>query len=119
MLGERMKVADIPGSFPAGNVHVQNGEFRALSTFPSNGSVVTVGAQPCKTPSGQGSCNENVGFHSITIDGSHVASACLEISAAMGAVLDSSSAIFGFVDNGILIEGGHEVMVTDTWFVFR
>ena len=87
------------------------GELRATASFPSNGSVVQVGASPCNTPTGQGSCNENIGFHSMTFDGSHVASACLTISSTMGSELDSSSAVFGFVNVGILLQGGHEAMV--------
>lgn len=98
-----------------GNLHVTFGELRATPSFPAANSVVQVGSTPCKTPSGQGSCNENVGFHGVTIDGSHVAAACLTISATMGSVLDSSSAIFGFRETGIALDGGHEAMISDTW----
>jgi len=83
-----------------GNVPFQLGEIRAAPSFPAGQSLFVVGASPCKTPSGQGSCNENVGFHSVTLDGSHIAGACLQISATMGAVLDSSSAVFGFTTAG-------------------
>ncbi len=40
-------------------------------SFPAAGSVVTVGASPCETPSGQGSCNENIGFHSGNVMHTH------------------------------------------------
>ena len=96
-----------------GNVHIQNGELRATADFPPTGSVVTVGSTACSN--GQGSCNENVGLHSVTIDGSHVAQACLTVTATMGSVLDGSSAIFGFTTAGVMIAGGHEMMITDTW----
>jgi hypothetical protein len=99
-----------------GNMRFIDGTLRAMaSTFNASRYLVEVGATPCKTRSGQGSCNENVGFSGLTLDGAHVAAGCLKIAATMGATLDASSAVFGFVDTGILLEGGHEVMISETW----
>lgn len=98
-----------------GNLHVQSGELRATASFSGGASLVQVGAAKCNTPSGQGSCNENIGFHAITLDGSHTAETCLAIEATMGATLDTSSAIFGFVSSGVLLQGGHESMIEETW----
>lgn len=101
-----------------GNFHVYYGELRARDTaptFPADASLVTVGAAACHTPSGQGSCNQNAGFHGVTFDGAHVAGACLSIYATMGAVVDSSSVVLGFVRVGIELVGGHEGMISDTW----
>ncbi len=50
-------------------------------------------------------------MRAVTIDASHIASACLTISSTMGSVLDGSSAIFGFNVVGIELAGGHEAMV--------
>jgi hypothetical protein len=44
-----------------------------------------------------------------------VAAGCISIAATMGATLDASSAIFGFAQTGILLAGGHEAMITETW----
>ena len=96
-----------------GNVHVQSGELRATASFPTNESVLTVGTG-CSSAA-QGSCNENVGLHSLTLDGSHVAAGCLKITSTMGSVLDGSSAVFGFTQAGIALDGGHEAMISDTW----
>ena len=98
-----------------GNLHVQSGELRATAAFAGGAALVQVGAASCTTKSGQGSCNENVGFHAVTLDGSHVAETCLLIAATMGATLDSSSAVFGFQSSGVLLQGGHESMVEETW----
>ena len=98
-----------------GNLRIIDGTLRASPSFPADRFVVEVGAMPCSTPSGQGSCNENVGMSGLTVDGSHVAAGCVSISATMGATLDSSSAVFGFVSTGILLAGGHEAMVSETW----
>jgi hypothetical protein len=98
-----------------GNLRIIDGTLRASPSFPADRFVVEVGATPCSTPSGQGSCNENVGMSGLTVDGSHVAAGCVRISATMGATLDASSAVFGFVSTGILLAGGHEAMVMETW----
>lgn len=98
-----------------GNLHVQRGELRAAPTFAGGAALLQVGAASCTTPSGQGSCNENVGLHALTLDGSHVAPSCLAIEATMGATLDSSSAVFGFMSSGVLLQGGHESMIEETW----
>ncbi len=44
-----------------------------------------------------------------------MAAGCLRITATMGATLDASSAIFGFNQTGILLQGGHEAMISETW----
>lgn len=94
-----------------GNMRIIDGTLRASASFPADRYVVEVGygTKACNPPSGQGSCNENVGMSGLTIDGSHVASGCIKITATMGATIDSSSAIFGFNDVGIALDGGHEV----------
>jgi len=98
-----------------GNLRIIDGTLRASRNFPPESFVLQVGALPCKTPSGQGSCNENVGLSGLTLDAGHVAQGCLSITATMGATLDSSSAIFGFTGVGILLRGGHESMISETW----
>ena len=98
-----------------GNLRVIDGTLRAAPTFPPAEFLLGVGDVPCKPPSGQGSCNENVGLAGLTLDGGHVAAGCLRITATMGATLDSSSAVFGFNQTGILLQGGHEAMISETW----
>jgi len=98
-----------------GNLRVIDGTLRAAPAFPPARFLVEVGASPCKTPSGQGSCNENVGMSGLTLDGAHVAAGCLKIASTMGATLDASSAVFGFREIGVLLAGGHEAMISETW----
>lgn len=95
------------------NFHVAFGELRAHPSFKPNATLVQVGATPCNF--GQGSCNQNAGFHGVTFDGQHIAGTLLEIVATMGAVVDSSSVFLNFVLNGIVLQGGHETMISDTW----
>jgi hypothetical protein len=98
-----------------GNLRVIDGTLRAAPAFPPSEFLLAVGDLPCKTQSGQGSCNENVGLSGLTLDGAHVAAGCLRITATMGATLDASSAVFGFNQTGILLQGGHEAMISETW----
>jgi hypothetical protein len=100
----------VPAGF--GNVRIIDGSLRATPSFPATRYLIEVGGH---CTNGQGSCNENVGMSGLTLDGSHVAAGCLLITATMGATLDSSSAIFGFTKAGILLAGGHETMITETW----
>ena len=96
-----------------GNLRIVDGSLRASPTFPRDRFVVEVGGPTCKTP--QGSCNQNVGMSGLTVDGSHVAAGCVNVMTTMGATLDSSSAMFGFNQTGVLVSGGHEFMMTETW----
>jgi hypothetical protein len=98
-----------------GNLRIIDGTLRASPSFPADRFVIEIGATPCNTPSGQGSCNENVGMSGLTVDGSLVAAGCISIAATMGATLDASSAIFGFAQTGILLAGGHEAEISETW----
>jgi hypothetical protein len=98
-----------------GNLRVIDGTLRASASFDPARYVIEIGTAKCNTPSGQGSCNENVGMSGLTVDGSHVAAGCVLIQSTMGATLDASSAIFGFNVAGITMAGGHEAMVSETW----
>lgn len=95
-----------------GNMRVIDGALRATPSFPTDRYIVEVGDASCSTP--QASCNQNIAFSGVTLDGSHVAAGCLSITATMGATLDSSSAIFGFNVTGVALNGGHEFMMSET-----
>jgi hypothetical protein len=97
-----------------GNMRIIDGTLRARDGFPSRAAVLQVGASPCDTDQ-QRSCNENIGLSGLTVDGRHVAETAIAINATMGATLDASSAVFGFTGCGIVVSGGHEAMITETW----
>jgi hypothetical protein len=65
----------------------------------------------CNHP--QGSCNEDVGFPQLFLDGSHVAGG-IQVNAVMGTTIGPTTYILNFT-RGIEINGGHEVMVTEVW----
>lgn len=66
----------------------------------------------CNHP--QGSCNEDVGFPQLFLDGSHVAGG-IQVTSVMGTTIGPTTYILNFTHIGIEVNGGHEVMITETW----
>jgi len=62
----------------------------------------------------QGSCNEDIGFPGLFIDGSHVA-AGIKITSVMGTTVGPQTYLLNFSEYGIQVNGGHEVMILETW----
>ena len=89
------------------------GTIRASPSFPKNQYIIYVGGNGCSNP--QGSCNENVGFSELMLDCQQVCAGCLSIQSTMGANVGPRTFMLGFNENGILIYGGHEVMIHETW----
>ena len=77
--------------------------------------MVQVGGlqRDCHNP--QGSCNENLGFPGLFLDGSRVANGFL-ITAVMGTTVGPQTYVLNFTQYGVKIDGGHEVMIDETWF---
>lgn len=104
-----------------GNYHFRSGTLRASSSFPADKWLVMVGDNSCvpKLPSGgvdgQGACVEFVTFEDMLFDSAHVAAGGLNIAKAMGATVGPSTFFIGFKREGIKVDGGHEVMIVDTW----
>lgn len=104
-----------------GNVHFRDGSLRAAPSFPTDKWLVMVGDLGCKPllpdgkVDGQGSCVEFITFSEMLFDAAHVAAGGLNIAKAMGATVGPSAFFIGFRKQGIRIDGGHEVMVVETW----
>lgn len=97
-----------------GNLLIARGTLRASSSFPSDKWLLMIGDPSCNPPSGQGSCNEFVNVNDVLFDSSHVAAGGVFVSHVMGTTI--GPAFFtGYHQAGILVDGGHEVMITETW----
>jgi hypothetical protein len=68
----------------------------------------------CSNP--QGSCNENVAIENMMFDSSLVVHGGVRVVATMGFVVGTQMFFLGFTGAGFTINGGHETMMTDTWF---
>jgi hypothetical protein len=106
-----------PLVFPVfvGNFRVIDGTLRASSTFPRDRWLVEVGDEKA-CQNGQGSCNENAGFEGVFFDSNQIASGGLRISATMGANVGPQCFFLNFTTSGVQLDGGHEVMVHESWF---
>ena len=75
--------------------------------------MIAVGGDvPCDHP--QGSCNEDIGFPQLFLDGSNVADG-IQVNSVMGTTIGPTTYLLNFSAYGIQVNGGHEVMITETW----
>ena len=96
-----------------GNFRFVHGTFRVSPTFPASRYVIEVGGGACNNS--QKSCNQDLGFEGLFIDGMQVAAGGISISDTMGANIGPQMFILNFTSVGILLAGGHEGMIHETW----
>ena len=104
-----------------GNVRIRGGTLRASASFPRDRFLIEVGQAGCTTGCGgkvehQKVCNEMVGLDSLFLDASHVAAGGVLSQATMGTTVGPSCFFIGFVQAGVRVMGGHETIVSDSWF---
>ena len=56
-----------------------------------------------------------MGFSELMLDCQQVCAGCLSIQSTMGANVGPRTFMLGFRESGIMIYGGHEVMVHESW----
>jgi len=99
-----------------GNLRLGHGSLiadDAPGVFPAGGFLVVVGVEgSCKVP--QGSCNLDLGFPELFLDGRHVASG-LQINNVMGTTVGPGAYFLNFSAYGLQINGGHEVLMDRCW----
>jgi len=96
-----------------GNFVIQRGTIRASSGFPSDRFIIELGSNTCNNS--QGSCNENIGFEDLMLDCQGYAAGGLVINTTMGANVGPRIFVLGFLVAGISVNGGHEVMIHESW----
>jgi hypothetical protein len=82
----------------------------AVKTF----FLIQVGGTETCVSYHQGSCNEDIGFPGLFLDGSHVANG-IQINEVMGTTIGPQTYILNFTTVGIEVNSGHEVMIDQTW----
>mmetsp|Transcript_53131 Transcript_53131/g.172757 ORF Transcript_53131/g.172757 Transcript_53131/m.172757 type:complete len:137 (+) Transcript_53131:467-877(+) len=83
------------------------------NSFPQDGFLLVVGKQgSCKVP--QGSCNMDLNFPELFLDGSMVASG-MQINNAMGTTIGPGGYFLNFTKFGLQINAGHEVIMDRCW----
>jgi hypothetical protein len=111
--GEFLLAAPVVIPEYVGNLRLGHGSLVAADGFPADSFLIVVGIQgSCKVP--QGSCNVDLGFPELFLDGRHVASA-LQINNVMGTTVGPGLYALNFSSYGIQINAGHEVMIDRAW----
>ena len=97
-----------------GNMALGHGSIVAdPAAFPQGEFLVVVGEKgACNVP--QGSCNVDLNFPELMLDGRHVA-AGLQINNVMGTTVGPGNYFLNFTGFGIQINGGHEVLIDRMW----
>jgi len=105
-----------------GNIHIMDGSFQASTTsFPKDHWLIEIGDDDqCRsvTPHGKDSrhrtCNQFIDVTNVLLDANFVAAGGIRVSKALGTTLQEVF-VTGFVQSGILISNGHEVMISNAW----
>ena len=103
-----------------GNVRIAGGgTLRAGPSFPANRHLIEIGgvktgAGACVPKDGQNVCNEFITISDVFLDAAHVAAGGVHVAMTMGTTV-TNSFVTGFHGAGILVDQGHETMVTDCW----
>jgi len=97
------------------NLAMSRGSLRASASFTPKAFMVVVGAYgACDHP--QGSCNVDINFPGLFLDGARSAHGLLQINSVMGTTVGPGSYMLNFTGAGVEVNGGHEVMISETWF---
>ena len=97
------------------NCAIVHGSLRASSTFPPGAFLIEVGTPGAPCSNWGDSCNEDVSVEDLFFDGSQVAAGCMRFTAVIGVNAGPDIFCVNFTVAGIDIEGGHEVMLHESW----
>ena len=103
-----------PLVLPEYNANMQFGHGSLVAAPHFSGDFLfVIGVEgSCKVP--QGSCNIDINFPELFLDGSHVASG-MQINNVMGVTIGPGGYFLNFTKYGLQINAGHEVMMDRCW----
>lgn len=116
-----------PLHFPSGtgNFQIVSGTLRVTKAFPAARFVIEIGTANqhnfrngtdfCYPGEHQGICNQHVNIAEVFVDAGHVARGGISVSNTMGCTIGPATFVYGFVDTGIRVDGGHEIMILEAW----
>jgi len=99
---------------PEYNANMQLGHGSLVADYNFKGDfLIVIGIEgSCKVP--QGSCNIDLNFPALFLDGSHVTSG-MQINNVMGVTIGPGGYFLNFTNYGVQINAGHEVMMDRVW----
>jgi hypothetical protein len=106
-----------PLVFPSNfsNFALSHGTLRASAAFPPNAFLVEVGTPNAYCSNWGDSCNEDASLEDLLLDGSGVAGGGVRFNAVIGVNAGPDIYVVNFTDKGIVMEGGHEVLLHEAW----
>ena len=106
----------VPNYF--GNYRIIDGSLRASLAFPADKYVLELGGPdvcPEQSNPQYSSCAANVGVSDLLLDGGGVALGGVHASYHMGLNAGPNLYIINFTTAGVMVTGGHEVMLHSAW----
>ena len=97
------------------NMAIAHGTLRASNSFPTSRFLIQVGDAGSYCVNWGDSCNENIDFEDLLLDGSQVAAGCMIFNAVIGVNAGPDIFCVNFTETGIDMEGGHEVELHESW----
>ena len=99
-----------------GNFHIGGGgTLLASKTFPEDKYLIEIGSkETCQPKDNQKVCNEYITVSDIFLDAAHTSAGGIHVVMTMGTTV-TNSFVTGFNRVGILIDQGHETMVSECW----
>ena len=106
-----------PLVFPSNysNYGLIHGTLRASAGFPPGAFLVEVGTPGAYCSNWGDSCSENASLEDLLLDGSGVAGGGVRFNAVIGVNAGPDLFVVNFTDKGIVLEGGHEVLLHQSW----
>lgn len=103
----------IPSNYS--NFRVQGGTLRASSSFPADRYLIEVGTPGSTCVNWGDSCNEDGSFSDLFLDASLTAAGGMRFWAVIGMNAGPNLFILNYTVAGVDIEGGHEVLLHESW----
>lgn len=103
----------IPSNYS--NMAVIHGTIRATSSFPLTRFLIEVGEAEAYCINWGNSCNENINFEDLLLDGSQFAAGCMQFNEVIGVNAGPDIFCVNFTQTGIDMEAGHEVELHESW----
>ena len=97
------------------NCVVAHGSLRASDSFPASAYLIEIGSEGTPCTNWGNSCNEAVSLEDLFFDGNQVAAGCVRYWAVIGVNSGPDLFCVNFTTAGFDMEGGHEVMLHETW----
>lgn len=97
------------------NWGLAHGTLRAAPSFPVGAFLVDIGTPGGFCENWGDSCTEDVFIEDLFLDGSQVAAGGIRFNAVIGVDAGPDLFVVNYTDTGVDMEGGHEVILHDSW----